>query len=204
MDFSALAFVPFQYYPVSVQIILGCWAANSSALAAVDAPVLHVALAEPSQLLDNLFIHLVFTSHHFPPKRSFSLLPFSRTFHPNSQLIIASSPTFLRELRSHVFPRSSPFYPEAPPWNFIRSSLNLHLSPLRPWPSSLLALEFHLPQWFLLKYGELSTTWANPKFSPTLLSFCLSSCYPFRVKLFWRVVHTSCRQYALSFLLPPP
>ena len=90
------------------------------------------SLAEPSQLLDNLFIHLVFTGHHIPPKCSFSLLPFSRTSHPNSQLIIAISPTFLRELRSHVLPRSSPFYPEAPPWNFILSSLNLHLSPLRP------------------------------------------------------------------------
>ena len=144
---------------------------------------------------------------HQPPLSSqafFQSSSFFQTFHPNSQFIIAISPAFLRVLRSHVLPRSSPFYPEAPPWNFIRSSLNLHLSPLRPWPSSLLALEFHLPQWFLLKYGELSTTWANPKFSPTLLSFCLSSCYPFRVKLFWRVVHTSCRQYALSFLLPPP
>ena len=35
-----------------------------------------------------------------------------------------------------------------------------------------------------LHFLSFSTTQANPKFSPTLLSSCPFSCYPFRVKLF--------------------
>lgn len=151
MDFSAPVLVPFLYYPVSVQIILGCWAANSFALAAVDSPVLHVALAEPSQFLDGLFT-LCWPAITFLLSVLSSLLPFSRTFHPNSQLVIA-------DYFSHFLERTEITCASPVLTLSLRSSpVELHPFFLAPisitsWPFSLLSLEFQLFQCFLLKYG---------------------------------------------------
>ena len=89
MDFFVLVIMCFLYYPVSVQIILGCWAVTCPTLVAVCMlPLQFKAPAGLSWWLEDLFICLVWAGHRVPPKHSFSRPFFSRAAHFNLQLTI--------------------------------------------------------------------------------------------------------------------